>query len=161
MISLPVWTDRKVEDLIGNLLRAGVFSRGSDRFRRGGRLPREARRRARRLSGIPRRTEPASHHSRRIAGGFCVSGARHHSAGIALADCDSGRPRRAFDRWICRRARPHVCGVCDHRAGDLALQSFRDLHNCWLDLRQLRTKEVPPLKQTHRQFEDLGLAHCK
>ena len=25
MISLPVWTDRKVEDLVGNLLRAGVF----------------------------------------------------------------------------------------------------------------------------------------
>ncbi len=24
MISLPVWTDRKVEDLVGNLLRAGV-----------------------------------------------------------------------------------------------------------------------------------------
>ncbi len=25
MIGLPVWTDRKVEDLVGNLLRAGVF----------------------------------------------------------------------------------------------------------------------------------------
>ena len=25
MRTLPVWTDRKVEDLIGNLLRAGVF----------------------------------------------------------------------------------------------------------------------------------------
>jgi uncharacterized membrane protein len=25
MPTLPVWTDRKVEDLIGNLLRAGVF----------------------------------------------------------------------------------------------------------------------------------------
>jgi len=25
MISLPVWTDRKVEDLVGNLLRAGVY----------------------------------------------------------------------------------------------------------------------------------------
>jgi uncharacterized membrane protein len=25
MPTLPVWTDRKVEDLVGNLLRAGVF----------------------------------------------------------------------------------------------------------------------------------------
>jgi len=25
MIGLPVWTDRKVEDLVGNLLRAGVL----------------------------------------------------------------------------------------------------------------------------------------
>jgi uncharacterized membrane protein len=25
MIGLPVWTDRKVEDLVGSLLRAGVF----------------------------------------------------------------------------------------------------------------------------------------
>jgi uncharacterized membrane protein len=25
MISLPVWTDQKVEDLVGNLLRAGVL----------------------------------------------------------------------------------------------------------------------------------------
>jgi uncharacterized membrane protein len=25
MIDLPVWTDRKVEDLVANLLRAGVF----------------------------------------------------------------------------------------------------------------------------------------
>jgi len=25
MLGLPVWTDRKVEDLVGNLLRAGVF----------------------------------------------------------------------------------------------------------------------------------------
>jgi uncharacterized membrane protein len=28
VISLPVWTDRKVEDLIGNLLRAGVSLAG-------------------------------------------------------------------------------------------------------------------------------------
>jgi uncharacterized membrane protein len=25
MFNLPVWTDRRVEDLVGNLLRAGVF----------------------------------------------------------------------------------------------------------------------------------------
>ena len=34
MRGLPVWTDRKVEDLIGNLLRTGVLLSAFDRLRR-------------------------------------------------------------------------------------------------------------------------------
>ena len=30
-----------------------------------------------------------------------------------------------------------------------------------MELRELRTKEVPPLKKTHWQLEDLGLANGK
>src|SRR5882724_9788652 len=38
---------------------------------------------------------------------------------------------------------------------------FLGLRNRWVKSRQFRTEEVPPLKEIHGQFEDLGLAHGK
>ena len=124
MRGLPVWTDRKVEDLIGNLLRTGVLLVGVRGLLRRRGLSCPARERARRLPGLSRRTERSTHDSWSIARGAFVPGQRHYSIGVAAADCNTRCPGGVVDPGFRCGAGPNVCGICGNRPGNSALQSF-------------------------------------
>ena len=98
---LPVWTDQKVENLIGNLLRAGVllsalvvFCGAVVYLARHGGEPADYRvfhgepNDLRTIPGVLRET-------------FSFQGQGHHPVGAAFADRNPGRQSHALDFRLC------------------------------------------------------------
>ncbi len=113
----PRWTDRRIENILGNLLRAGV---GLAAFivlcgavlylARYGFAPADYRV----FKGEPSDLRSVGGHRPQR---FEVQWPRRHPTGTTVPDRYPRGACHIFDLGICRRARPHVRGLHRDRAG--------------------------------------------
>ena len=123
------WTDQRIEDILGNLLRAGVGLSafvvfcGAVVYLTHHGLSRED---YRVFQGEPSdlRSVPGI-----VRDALALERPRHHPTGPVVPDRHSGGAGSIFDLGICRGARPHVCGLHRDRARHPSLQPGRIITN--------------------------------